>query len=100
MKNRNYILLVISLLLSLSAVAQVSNRQKVLALILWQSKARIHTTTLSQPGILSAQSTSVMIAPAAEIPKYSLPKGNVVCRFEDYVQMHTPMKLNIGVGGQ
>ena len=100
MKNRIYIMLALSLLLHITAAAQVSNRQKVIALILWQSKAKPHSNPLSQPEILATPSASVMLAPAAEIPKYALPKGNVVCRFEDYVQMHTPMKLNIGVGGQ
>ena len=42
---------------------------------------------------------SVLDTPES-LKRYSLPKGNVVCRLEEYVQLHTPMKLNIGVGGQ
>lgn len=34
------------------------------------------------------------------IPKFQLPRCSVVCRFEEYVQLHSPFKLNIGVGGE
>lgn len=81
--------------------AQSANRGKVICLLLKESRFRVHQT----PQILLAKEMRDIPAPSVlahvdAVPKYSLPKGNVVCRLEEYVQLHTPMKLNIGVGGQ
>lgn len=37
---------------------------------------------------------------AAYVPAYCLARGAVICRLEEYVQLHAPLKLNIGLGGE
>ncbi len=81
--------------------AQTANRVKMLNLLLEESRSRLHMG----PHLLQIKETKdipsiTILAHVEALPKYSLPKGNVVCRLEEYVQLHTPMKLNIGVGGQ
>lgn len=81
--------------------AQSANRVKVVNLLLEESRSRIHMG----PKLLYIKEAKdilsiSVLAHVEALPKYSLPKGNVVCRLEEYVQLHTPMKLNIGVGGQ
>ncbi len=46
------------------------------------------------------KSKSSVVFTSEPLPRFKLSHGAIICRFEDYVQMHTPMKLNIGVGGQ
>ncbi|MCW3127036.1 MAG: hypothetical protein JWO03_2694 [Bacteroidetes bacterium] len=100
MTGRTYILLVLLFTAGISASAQVTNRHKVIEMILEEHKIKpLHSSTY-QPEVLTPHSSSILCTSVNPVPKYSLPKGNVFCRLEDYVQMHTPMKLNIGVGGQ
>jgi hypothetical protein len=104
MKCKTYILLILSFGYGVSAMAQATNRQKIVNMILSGCKFKAHIARSYQSELLVndlSGSSSIMLAPAVcPVPRYSLPKGNVFCRLEDYVQMHTPMKLNIGVGGQ
>ena len=86
----------------LAASAQ-SNRQKMLSVILTEPKFKTVNSSSYRSELLatSTDGSSVLFTPTlSAVPRYCLPKGNVFCRLEDYVQMHTPMKLNIGVGGQ
>lgn len=83
------------------SLAQSTNREKVIRLLLDGSHLRIHSASKFSPGKINEHaSASSVLTHVDALPKYSLPKGNVVCRLEEYVQLHTPMKLNIGVGGQ
>lgn len=100
MTCKAYILIALLIHSCTYASAQLTNRQKVIALLLEQHKLKPMRTATYQPEVLTAPSSSILCSSVNPVPKYSLPKGNVFCRMEDYVQMHTPMKLNIGVGGQ
>jgi hypothetical protein len=103
MTGKTYILLFFSCAIGFSALAQSTNRQKMLSVILTEPKFRIanNSNDRKEPLTNTFNGSSVLFTPTlSAIPRYCLPKGNVFCRLEDYVQMHTPMKLNIGVGGQ
>ena len=99
MKYKAYILLFLPCLSFVTVSAQ-TNRQKVVALILEEHQLKSRHSGMSQSEVRTSQPLSLLCTSINPLPKYTLPKGNVFCRFEDYVQMHTPMKLNIGVGGQ
>lgn len=84
-----------------ASFAQSENRGKVISLLLAEARFRVHQA----PQILLAKEAKdipelSVLAQVDALPKYSLPKGNIVCRLEEYVQLHTPLKFNIGVGGQ
>lgn len=84
-----------------ASFAQSANRVKVIGLLLEEFRFRIHQAP--QPLLIREERetpTPSVLVHADALPRYSLPKGNIVCRLEEYVQLHTPMKLNIGVGGQ
>ena len=103
MIGKTYILLFFSFAVALAAYGQSSNRQKMLSVILAEPKFRTANNSNNRNELLTSNTdgSSVLFSPKlSAVPKYCLPKGNVFCRLEDYVQMHTPMKLNIGVGGQ
>lgn len=82
--------------------AQSATREKVIGALLEESRFRIRLTPkkITAGNYKEASNQSAMLTHVDALPKYALPKGNVVCRLEEYVQLHTPMKLNIGVGGQ
>ena len=104
MTGKTYILLFLSFSYGITAMAQATNRQKVVSMLLAESRLKVHINRYYHSELLIADvpgCSSIMLTAAINpIPRYALPKGNIICRFEDYVQMHTPMKLNIGVGGQ
>lgn len=101
MKHHSYILMFLFCLCSFYASAQLSNRQKIIGMILHEPKFKAPEPGISGEALVVTPATSIMLIPAqSQVPRYSLPKGNVFCRLEDYVQMHTPMKLNIGLAGQ
>jgi hypothetical protein len=96
---------IIALILSLctgSVYGQVPNRRQVIDMILKEHFPK-ELTGYSYSGINiqktadTKQSSNMFYNP---IPRFQLPQGAVVCRFEEYVQLHTPFKLNIGVGGE
>lgn len=101
MKKLKWICFCLLICSAVGSFAQSANRVKVLNLLLEESRSRVHMGPqfLQIKETKDIPSTSVLVHIKA-LPKYSLPKGNVVCRLEEYVQLHTPMKLNIGVGGQ
>jgi hypothetical protein len=85
--------------------AQASNRMKVIALLLKKHEpAKIQLTynlNEAKSNAFIRQDAGVRyIAFSDPIPKFQLPRGAIVCRFEEYVQLHSPFKLNIGVGGE
>lgn len=100
MKKFIAILFMICFVLGLSA--QTLNRHVVIDLILSKSRSSFHQNTYQNtkfnewPNAVENKSL-VRIPP---IPKYCLPHGAIVCRLEEYVQLHSPFKLNIGVGGE
>ena len=81
------------------------NRRTIINMVLDQSRIKTnienknHTVniyTLNPPAPASSQ----IFRTVNTIPKYCLAKGAVICRLEEYVQLHSPFKLNIGVGGE
>ncbi len=81
------------------------NRQTIIKMVLDQSRIKTNSEnnsptakkfTLNPP----AQVSSQCFRTVNTIPKYCLAKGAVICRLEEYVQLHSPFKLNIGVGGE
>ena len=83
----------------------ISNRQKVVNMLLSQSHLKVNNNRenhLAGIYILSSgpQPTPSCFRQVSTIPKYCLDKGAVICRLEEYVQLHSPIKLNIGLGGE
>jgi hypothetical protein len=103
---KNFILIGIILSLYIPTVSGQDvphNRRKVVDLILSQSRIKAgdtyhsnHTYAVAPADDRPAPSFRTL----STIPKYCLAKGAVVCRLEEYVQLHSPFKLNIGVGGE
>ena len=103
MISKTYIPLFFFFVIGLAAFGQSTNRQKMLSVILTEPKYRAAYNSNYRNELLAINTdgSSVLFTPAlSAVPRYCLPKGNLFCRLEDYVQMHAPMKLNIGVGGQ
>jgi hypothetical protein len=106
MKNTILILLLSILCCTATSAQDASgNRRKVIDVIMRHSNVKTNTTIFNHPAsiysITSAmQSTPQGFRTMSAIPKYCLAKGAVICRLEEYVQLHGPFKLNIGVGGE
>ena len=100
MKKFATILLMVCFVLGLSA--QTSNRRVVIDLILSKSRSSFHPVTYQNTkfNVLPNAAENRSLVRIAPIPKYCLPHGAIVCRLEEYVQLHSPFKLNIGVGGE
>ena len=84
-------------------IAQSANRRIMIAMILTSPHHQIKKlVTAHNPSsaLLLSNSSPVDFRFSDPIPKFELPKGSIVCRFEEYVQIHSPMKLNIGLAGQ
>jgi hypothetical protein len=83
--------------------AQSYNRKLVVAMLLSkpvkQPQLIIPAATKHSELILS-QNVTPTLRFTDPLPRYCLPKGAVVCRLEEYVQLHSPLKLNIGLAGQ
>jgi hypothetical protein len=106
MKNLILILLLHSTC-SFIALAQDATvkRKKIIEMVLHQSRIRTNTESYKHATNIYAITTGASPAPqgfrtTSTIPKYCLAKGAVICRLEEYVQLHSPFKLNIGVGGE
>ena len=72
-------------------------------MLLGQSRMNIKTDRASPVNIYSITPDAPApqsLRTVSSIPKYCLAKGAVICRLEEYVQLHSPIKLNIGVGGE
>ena len=87
------------------ASGQSSNRMKAIELILKPRKPKreqidYHMEQGIYAVIVKTDATAKFVSFCDPIPKFQLPHGAIVCRFEEYVQMHSPFKLNIGVGGE
>ena len=87
------------------ASGQSSNRMKVIELILKPRKPiREQIDYHIEQGIyavsVKTDATPKFVSFSDPIPKFKLPHGAIVCRFEEYVQLHSPFKLNIGLGGE
>jgi hypothetical protein len=87
-----------------SAQDAAVNRRKIINMVLGQSHVKANAANYNHAGIY-ANTSAPPSAPQgfrtlSSIPKYCLAKGAVICRFEEYVQLHSPFKLNIGVGGE
>ena len=72
-------------------------------MVLEQSRVKANAET--HPASIYSITSGTQSAPQgfrtwSTIPKYCLAKGAVICRLEEYVQLHSPFKLNIGVGGE
>jgi uncharacterized protein YceK len=105
MKNLILILLLLSTCSSIVSAQDASvNRKKIIEMVLSQSHVRSnmennsHTTNICT--ITPIASAPQGFRTMSTIPKYCLAKGAVICRLEEYVQLHSPFKLNIGVGGE
>ena len=87
------------------ASGQSSNRMKIIEIVLKTRKPireRIDYS-LGQSKytvIVKMEAPLKFISFSDPIPRFQLPQGAIVCRFEEYVQLHSPFKLNIGVGGE
>jgi hypothetical protein len=95
-------LIILSGLLCMTAAAQdvSANRAKVIAMIMDQTNFKTNKLHYSKTIFAPAAEAPQGFRNAAPIPKYCLAKGAVICRLEEYVQLHSPFKLNIGVGGE
>ena len=83
--------------------AQSCNRRLVIAMQLSKSIKEPHLiipTEAKHSELLLSQNVTPTLRFTDPIPRYCLPKGAVVCRLEEYVQLHSPLKLNIGLAGQ
>lgn len=73
-------------------------------MLLSQSRMKIKTDDISSSAniytITTESQAPQSFRTVSSIPKYCLAKGAVICRLEEYVQLHSPIKLNIGVGGE
>lgn len=81
------------------------NRKKMINMILGQSHIKVGADgfyhSANANSIISAGPPSSQgFHSVSSIPRYCLAKGAVICRLEEYVQLHSPFKLNIGVGGE
>ena len=88
-----------------SAQDAQTNRMKIISMVLDQSRAKVNTDNYKHSANIYTITPAVSSAPecfrnVSTIPKYCLAKGAVICRLEEYVQLHSPFKLNIGVGGE
>ncbi len=102
MKNLTFIILLFSLYSAVSAQDVSGNRKKVIDMLLSSSHTKVYADTHSS-GIYSIAAKAeapVGFRTLNAIPRYCLAKGAVICRFEEYVQLHSPIKLNIGLGGE
>ena len=99
---RKLIAILIALGCLQSISAQSHNRRVMIDMILSNSRHSFKSNPDQKVHFYSLQEAP---APACfmrvdAIPKFQLPRCSVVCRFEEYVQLHSPFKLNIGVGGE
>lgn len=84
---------------------QSSNRMKIIEIVLKTRKPireQIYYS-LEQSKytvIVKMDAPLKFISFSYPIPRFQLPHGAIVCRFEEYVQLHSPFKLNIGLGGE
>jgi hypothetical protein len=86
-----------------STSAQSHNRRVMIDMILSNSRHTFKTNKDQKtPFYIPMESASSHgCFPRVEaIPHYCLARGAVICRLEEYVQLHSPFKLNIGVGGE
>ena len=106
MKN---LILILSLLNTCSSGVSAQdasiNRKKIIEMVLDQSHVRRNATSYNRTASIYSITPAASSAPQgfrtlSTIPKYSLAKGAVICRLEEYVQLHSPFKLNIGLGGE
>jgi hypothetical protein len=99
-KMRGTFIFIILLFSSVALTAQTSPYRHALAMM------AIHHIpshiARSQSSIYMGMPISppTIIPSLAAIPRYNLPRASVVCRLEQYVQLHSPLKLNIGLDGQ
>jgi hypothetical protein len=106
MKNSILTLLLSGLCSGIVSAQDISgNRRKVIDMIIGQSRVKSNADVFNHSAniysIASKQQSSPQgFCALSTIPKYCLSKGAVVCRLEEYVQLHSPFKLNIGVGGE
>jgi len=104
MKKCSLILLSFALYSGIASGQDASvNRKKIIDMLLGQSRMNIKTDRASPVNIYSITPDAPApqsLRTVSSIPKYCLAKGAVICRLEEYVQLHSPIKLNIGVGGE
>jgi len=100
-------ILLLTILCHTAALGQDAsgNRRKIINMVLLQShvkaNADIYSRNTNTYAITSAsQAAQQGFRSSGAIPRYCLAKGAVICRLEEYVQLHSPFKLNIGVGGE
>ncbi len=81
----------------------IGNRMKVIHMLLEHTHLKI-STDHHHADIYDLMPTSRSegqgFKAGVSIPRYCLAKGAVICRLEEYVQLHSPFKLNIGLGGE
>ena len=82
--------------------AQSHNRRVVIDMILSNSRHSVKANLQDKTHfyVLQEAPAPMSLMRVEAIPKYCLAKGAVICRLEEYVQLHSPFKLNIGVGGE
>jgi hypothetical protein len=86
---------------AVSAQDSSANKRKVIAMLLEQSHTKLNAEGHDHLiGVAAQPSAQLAFRSVAPIPRYCLAKGAVICRLEEYVQLHSPFKLNIGVGGE
>jgi hypothetical protein len=101
-----FLLLLLNISATTASAQEISgNRRKVIYMLLSRSHTRAYAVNYNQAANIYKTSTTTEPAPqgfrtTTAIPRYSLAKGAVICRLEEYVQLHSPFKLNIGVGGE
>ena len=85
-----------------SISAQSHNRRVMIDMILSHSRHSFKTSADQKTSfsIWKAAPSPACMMRVESVPKFCLAKGAIVCRFEEYVQLHAPFKLNIGVGGE
>ena len=87
------------------ASGQSSNRMKIIEMVLKTRKPIREQIDYSLEQskytvIIKTDTPLKFISFSDPIPRFQLPHGAIVCRFEEYVQLHSPFKLNIGLGGE
>ena len=100
---KKLIVILIALLSYNCAFAQSHNRRMVIDMLLSASRHSFKIKPAQKTYFyipLEATSSKGCFPRLEPIPKYCLAKGAVICRLEEYVQLHSPFKLNIGVGGE
>lgn len=96
----------VTLLLAFSSItsiaAQSHSRRLILDMILSHSRHSFKPIVSQKNSffILKEAPAPACMMKVEAVPRYCLAKGAIVCRFEEYVQLHSPFKLNIGVGGE